>query len=342
MKGISLVKLKKPEYGELDNLVLDKPDMALVRVEAVGLCGSDMHKIRSNIEPQTYLKTAILGHEFAGSVVEINANDSSLKVGDKVTAIPLIYCQECNYCIQGNYQFCENLKSIGKELDGAFAEYVLVPARNLRKIPNGLSIEEAALTDVAAVAVHSWNLSNKPLNKNILIYGDGAVALTYLQLVKQKNDVTVVGKHNQMFVESLDSKFIIPRSINKLSSNIFDLIFEAIGKEQDKTVLDAIRLIKPKGQILVSGVFPENFNGNIPLRDLFYKEALLLGTNSYSYYNGKNEFDIALELMKNGEIDMKKIITHILPLSEFNRGVEIMSNKQANTIKVLFKQDGIK
>lgn len=338
MKAIVLERPGQPELSELEDLVIDKDGWVKVAVRAVGLCGSDMQKINSPLDPSTYLSTKVLGHEFAGEIVEVSSHEDSFCVGDRVTAVPLVSCYACPSCEDGHYQLCANIESIGRTLRGAFSEQVLVPSKNLRRISSDLSCEEACLTDVFAVAVHTYHLADSPEGKRVLIIGDGAIGLSCLEVFKQKNVVDIIGKHQTEKVYSLGGKYAGASDLTHLPANSFDVVIETVGRRQDKTLNDAIRLIRPRGKIVVAGVYEPKYLGALDLRSLFYKETSVQGANSYGVWQGKNEFDQALGLIENGQVNASGLITHVLPLSEFSRGVELMNQKaRSGAIKVVYQ-----
>lgn len=338
MRAIVLSKPQNPEIKELEDLVLDREDWVKIRVRAVGLCGSDMQKINSTIDPSTYLKTQILGHEFSGEILEIGSKVENIILGERVTASPLIPCGSCSPCKENHYQWCENIESIGRTLSGAFSEQVLVPAKNVRRISNDTTYEQAALTDVVAVAVHNYHLAGSPRGKEILIFGDGAVGLSCLQEYGQANNVDIVGKHHKHKVEQLGGRYIDASVIRTLPDNLYDVIVETVGREQNETLSESIRLIRPRGQIVVAGVYMSGYKGQFLFRDLFYKEASLQGSNSYSFWDGRNEFDIALELIESGRFNTSEIITHVLPLTQFLEGVRLMNEKdKSGAVKVIYR-----
>ncbi|MHA1873835.1 MAG: zinc-dependent alcohol dehydrogenase [Candidatus Heimdallarchaeaceae archaeon] len=338
MKAIMLSKPQKPELKELEDLVLDKPDWVKIKVRAVGLCGSDMQKINSSIDPSAYLKTHILGHEFSGEILEIGHQVKEIGLGDRVTASPLISCSSCLPCQEGHYQLCYNIESIGRTLPGAFSEQVLVPAKNIRRISNNITYEQAALTDLVAVAVHNYHLAGSPKGKEILIFGDGAVGLSCLQVYGQANNVDLVGKHHKHKVEQLGGRYIDASVIRNLPDNSYDIIVETVGREQNKTLSESIRLVRPQGKIVVAGVYASRYKGQFLFRDLFYKEVLLQGSNSYGYWSGRDEFSIALELIESGRFNTSEIITHVLPLTQFLEGVRFMNEKdKSRSVRVIYK-----
>ncbi|MFW9876178.1 MAG: alcohol dehydrogenase catalytic domain-containing protein [Candidatus Thorarchaeota archaeon] len=338
MKAIVLLKPQKPELKELEDLVLNRDNWVKIGVRAVGLCGSDMQKINSVLDPSAYLKTQILGHEFSGEILETGSEVEELSIGERVTASPLIPCDSCPSCEKGHSQLCEDIESIGRTLPGAFSEQVLVPAKNVRRLSNDTIYEQACLSDVVAVAVHNYHLAGSPKGKRILILGDGAVGLSCLQVCGQENNVDIVGKHHRHKVELLNGRYIDVSSLGDIPDSSYDIILESVGRQQDGTLAESIRLIRPQGRIVVAGVYESGYMGQLLFRDLFYKEALLQGSNSYGIWNGKSEFDIALEMIEKGKINVSEMITHILPLNQFSEGVRLMNEKsKSGAVKIVYK-----
>lgn len=337
MRAIVLLKAQNPELKKLEDLVLDKDDWVRIGVRAVGLCGSDMQKINSPIDPATYLKTQILGHEFSGEILETGSEVEGISIGERVTASPLIPCGSCLPCGDDHYQLCDNIESIGRTLPGAFSEEVLIPGKNIRQISNNTTYEQASLTDVVAVAVHNYHLADSPRGRTILIYGDGAVGLSCLQVYKQENDVDVVGKHNKHMVEKLGGRYFDTSSVRNLQNNSYEVIVETVGRKQDATLSESVRLVKPHGRIIVAGVYESGYKGQFLFRDLFYKEASLQGSNSYGIWDGQDEFDIALKLIEEGRFNTSEMITHVLPLTQFSKGVRLMNEKdKSGAVKVIY------
>jgi threonine dehydrogenase-like Zn-dependent dehydrogenase len=204
----------------------------------------------------------------------------------------------------------------------------------------GISFKEATLTDSIAVALHGYHLSGSPSKKEILIIGDGSLALiTSLLCLEFKNKVTVIGKNekNLKLVSKFGMDTLKSGEIRKLRKD-YDVIFEVVGRKQDKTLQQAIKLTKPCGKIIVLGVFEKNFLGKIPLRDLFYKELEIIGSNSYGFFNGENEFEMAINLLGKLKIKLSEVITHMISLKEFKEGLNLIENKkESGDIKIVFR-----
>jgi len=330
MKAIVISKKGNICYKEVEEPKI-KRDYVKVKVKAAGLCGSDIQKIFFDKSALKSIKTNIMGHEIAGVIEEINSNKTSLKKGERVVINPLIRKEN---------EDITKAKSIGKDFPGGFAEYILVPYRNLRRMPKEISFEEATLVDSIAVALHGYHLANSPKSKEILIIGDGPLALiTGIICIKFNNKVVLIGK-NSINLKLAKSVGIIPikdTNIKNLNKK-YDIAFEFVGRKQDKTLQTAIHFVKPNGRIIVLGVFEKNFYGCIPLRELFFKESLMIGSNSYGLFQGKNEFDVAIVLLKKLRAKFSKIITHVIPLKDFKKGLKLIrDNKNSKAIKIVFR-----
>lgn len=316
--------------------VIKNENEVLIKVKAVGLCGSDIQRIKK-IQAGFIVNPPILGHEIAGEVAAIGSQVKKIKMGDRVVVKPLTGCMKCFFCKSGNYQLCTSLKSLGKNLDGGFAQYITVPENNLVKLDKKISHEEGTLLDPLAVCIHAMNIIGGLRDKKIAIIGDGTIGRICCELAEYYHvqNVTLIGKH----IQEIDSNGLMT-AINsaakdKLSPlrNCFDVVFETVGRDQNTTLNLSIDLIKPMGKIIVLGVFPENYLANLNVRKLFIKEGSLTGSNSY----GKKEFEEAAKILNRKVLSLQQLITHILPLSQFKKGVTFFENKQTSrAIKIVF------
>lgn len=339
MKALSLSAIRKPRLVSQRSPANPKRGWALVKVTACGICGSDVLKFNSQIEPSKYLKSKILGHEIAGVIHKVGQNKQGFKQHDRVVALPLIHCGKCGFCRQGNYEHCVRLKSLGKDLPGGFAEYVAVPLTNLRLVPPTVGDNAAALTDVVAVAVHASHMIY-PRRGKFLVLGDGPVALMLVSILARDNPVTLVGKNifNLRLAKKLGAVVLAHERLENLPSNSFDCIFECVGRKQSYTIEQAVRLVAPLGAIVVLGVYEIGYRSEFVWRNLFYKEAELIGSNSYGSWRGRDEFDTALKMMASHRIHPELLVTHELPLDSFPEALELIKNREfSHAIKVIIK-----
>jgi 2-desacetyl-2-hydroxyethyl bacteriochlorophyllide A dehydrogenase len=332
-KDIKIVSIKAP--------VLKNPMDVLIKVKAVGLCGSDVQRIE-NIQKNSKANNIILGHEIAGEIVRIGGKVKNLRKGDRVAIEPLINCGKCRFCKSGNYQLCSNLKSIGKNLNGGFAEYVVVPSDKVFRLGKKVSYEEGVFLDSLAVCVHALHIAEGVKDQKVAIVGDGTIGRICALLADyyKAQIVNIFGKHaekrdfNPRKIKIIN--LTLSDSLNSLE-NYFDVVFECVGRGQSYTLNLAIDLVKPRGKIVVLGVFPENYLATLNVRKLFIKEAMLLGSNSYGCYRGKKEIKEASEILNKNVLDLKRLITHALPLSQFEKGIWCFKNKKiSKAIKIVF------
>ena len=330
MKAIIISKKGEIKYGEVKEPKI-KSGYVKVKVKVAGLCGSDIQKIFSDKRALSSVKTSIWGHEISGIVDEVGKNVKIFKKDDRVVINPLIRKKESDNITE--------VKSIGKDYPGGFADFVLAPSRNLRKIPSNMKFEEAILVDSIAVSLHGYHLSDYPTKKDILIIGDGSLALiTGLLCLEFKNKITMMGKNNKNLKLASDFGITILKDskIKNLKKN-YEIIFEIVGRKQDKTLQQAIKFLRPNGKIIVLGVFEKDFIGKIPLRELFYKEGEIIGSNSYGFFDEKDEFDIAIKLLEKRRKKFSQIITHLVPLKDFKKGLDLIKIKDdSKVIKVVF------
>lgn len=313
-----------------------------IKVLYCGICGSDIHKLLHEKPNMGYVKTNILGHEMIGKVVDIGTiNRKDIEVGNIVSIEPILYCDNCYMCTNGYIQFCKNVKSLGRDIQGGFAEYIAVNEKQLYKIEDETTdtvVKRIALADPYSVAMHIKNIVDSE-NKRIGIIGDGIIGLATAELLSEKNDITVFGKHKNR-EEILNKINVVYYSIEDYSKfdNLFDVTIEAVGGRQNFTLITAIEITKPKGKIIVSGVFDNKFEFNIPLRQSFYKELNIVGCNSFEKSNGISDFKLAVDFLKNKTIIADDLISKTFKIDDFNLAIKYIQNRRENNcIKVLIE-----
>lgn len=285
------------------------------------MCGSDITKIISDKEARLSINKNIWGHEFSGVIDEIEPN-RNFKKGDGVAVQPLIFDKSNDIT---------KAKSLGKEYDGGFSEYALAPIKNMVKIPDNLLFELACLTEPISVCIHAKNLVEIKRNSKILVIGDGTIGVSMALVLKDLcKEVYIKGKNKKNL--EIASKLGIKTFNDQYAK--YDFVFETVGRKQDFTLSEAIRFIMPKGKIIVLGVFNKNYINKLVLRNLFFKEASIAGSNCY---NGMEDFKEALKFIKKNKNKLSKIITHKFELRDFNKALTIIKNKKNEAaIKIIF------
>lgn len=305
----------------------------LVKVEAVGVCGTDIHYY---LEGKTAVFVPkhpfILGHEFSGTIEESNVK--AFLPGDRVVIEPQIPCFKCYYCRRGRYNLCSNLKFIGTaatfpHINGGFAEYCKVPVETLHRIPDELEFNEAALAEPLSVAIHACRRASILPDMRALILGAGPIGLFTL-LVAQLSGVI-----EPLIVDGVErrlgwAKEFGGNPINFTKQNVLeevdrvtggegvDIVFEASGSP--KAVETALKCVRKGGCIVLIGNIP---NEDIPSRllNIVVKELDVKGLMRYA-----NTFDVAIRILSKKLIPNSKIITHTFKLEGIHKAFEVAIN----------------
>lgn len=323
-----IINVDKPKVG---------PREVLIEVKACGICGSDLHAYKG-LSPD--IKTPIiLGHEFSGDVIEAGGDVKSVKVGDRVCVEPVVTCGDCYFCKRGEYNRCVKLGLIGCQFNGAFAEYVSVNEKWAHKIPENISYEEGALMEPLAVAVHNVERSGVKGKELAIVFGAGPVGNLILQVLK------TMGASKVIVVDLMDWRLDLARklgadiTINPRSKDVVeevlkitdqigvDVSFEAVG---NAGVLEQATKVTRKGGIMVViGVYEEP-DVRYYIMDLVFKELTMRGSAIYC-----DNFKTAIRLVESGKVNLKPLITHVLPLEDVKRGFEMLTRKTEPAFKVL-------
>lgn len=259
------------------------PGEVVLKIEAVGICGSDMHAWHGH-DPRR-LPGLVLGHEFVGTVIESAA--PGFTPGTRFTGNPLITCGVCEYCVQGRNNLCANRTMVGMTRPGAYAEYMSIPAASLIAMPQDMSTVAAALTEPAATAWHAINLSMRamprPLHEcRVLVIGGGAIGMLAGLLLRRLgiHRITISEPNplrRQALQTQVDCETIDPRD-QALPENHYDYVLDAVGAAVTRQ--QAFAGVKPGGVIMHVGL--QDWASEIDMRKLTLAEVTLLGTYTYT------------------------------------------------------------
>ena len=263
------------------------PGDVVLKIEAVGICGSDMHAWHGH-DPRRK-PGLVLGHEFVGSIAQSAAH--GFEVGTRWTGNPLITCGEsarmCDYCVQGRNNLCSHRTMVGMTRPGAYAEYMSIPAASLVAMPQDMPAAAAALTEPAATAWHAINLSMRalvrPLHEcRVLVIGGGAIGMLAALLLKhlgvQRLTVTELNPlRRQTLQTAVGCTAIDPRE-HPLAESAVDYVMDAVGSKVTRQ--QAFASIAPGGVIMHIGL--QDWASEIDMRKLTLAEITLLGTYTYT------------------------------------------------------------
>ena len=304
----------------------------LIRVKAASMCGSDIHFYKGDLETKT---PRVLGHDFSGIVAKVGSDVKGFNVGDRVISEIIRYCGKCYNCSRGNNHLCIDAKYIGFEVDGSFAEYVTAPARNVFKIPKNVSFDEAAMTEPLALALHIMDFIQPKAGETMAIFGQGPVGLVQTQVAKLSGMV-VIAIETQPVRLKLSGELGADHTINpkqagarksvlKITRGLgVDCSVEAAGIQE--TIDQAFEVTRSGGKLILVGA-GRKLRGP-PLR---HNEVTVWAPSN----GGVGKYPVALQLISEGKVNLRKLVTHRVPLHLLPRIMEDLSENRLEAIKVI-------
>jgi 2-desacetyl-2-hydroxyethyl bacteriochlorophyllide A dehydrogenase len=304
------------------------PHEALVKVEACGLCGTDLHILEGEFAPSL---PVIPGHEFSGVVAAIGSAVEDLAVGTPVAVDPSLYCHECHYCRIGRDNLCERWAAIGVSTAGGAAEYATAPAANCVPLPDHVRLADAALVEPLACAVRGYDVLASQLGSHVLIYGSGTMGLMMLQLAKRVGVVSV--DVVDLNPDRLATAKLLGCNATAVSADELDrpqgweLVIDATGNEA--AIQDGIGRVRQGGTFLQFGVSSYAARVTIEPYRIYNKEITITGSMAVLH-----SFERAAELFSAGVLDPEIFISHRLPLDQYPDALEMFRTGQGRKIQV--------
>lgn len=322
-----------------------KEDEVLVKLEYVGICGSDMHYYETGaigdfvVEPPF-----VLGHEPGGTVVEVGSKVTHLKVGDRVALEPGKTCGHCRYCREGKYNLCPDVVFFATPpVDGVFQEYVAHQADLCFQLPDNVSTLEGALIEPLAVGFHAAIQGDAHLGQKAVVMGAGCIGLVSLMALKARGvqEVYVVDVMDKRLDKALElgatavingKKEDVVARLNQLTGGMgTDLAIDTAGSEF--TVRQAI-MAAAKGSTIVLVGYSRTGEMNMPTDFILNKELTLKSVFRYRHI-----YPIAIEAVASGKVNLKGIVSNIFPLSDIQNAMDESIRNKADIVKSVIKID---
>ncbi len=339
MTGINKIEIREIEVP------VPKEKEVLVKLEYVGICGSDVHYLEhGKIGDFIVNGDFILGHECAGTIVAIGAKVETLKVGDKVALEPGRTCGQCEFCKTGRYNLCPDVVFLATPpYHGCLMNYIAFPENMAFKLPEMISTKEGALVEPLAVGMHAAKQGNVKLGDSVVILGSGTIGLVTLLACKAfgATDITVVDviPKRLEYAKKLGATTVINATevdvlaeIDKLTNHQgVDIVIETAGSV--KTIAQTPYLIKNGGCIVLVGMAPEDtieFN----FAKIMAKEAEIKSVFRY-----KNIYPQAIQAISKGVIDISGIITHEFAFDDVSKAFDFVINHKEEVVKAVIKID---
>lgn len=341
MKALVLEEYNKLVYKDVPKPVPNN-DEVLVKVEAVGICGSDVHGMDGSTGRR--IPPIIMGHEASGIIIETGKNVTGWSPGDRVTFDSTIYRLDDWYTRKGLYNLSDNRMVLGVSCndyrrDGAFADYVTIPQHILYRIPDNVTFEQAAMVEPVAVALHAINLSGIRINDTAVVFGSGMIGLFIIQLLKHAgcNVIAVDMVQEKLdMAKNIGANSILNSNANNVPEEIYrltqnrgaDFAFEAVGITP--TINAAVESLRKGATLVLIG----NLNPTIefPLQKVVTREITVKGSCAI---NG--EYPTVLDLISNGAINVDNLISAVVPLSEGALYFNKLYKKERGLLKVILK-----
>lgn len=311
-----------------------RPDEVLIRVKSVGICGTDLHIYNGGTDVQPGV---VIGHEFSGEVVQVGSRVRKLKKGDRVVAEHVISCKVCHYCVRGKPNLCLQAQVIGLHRNGALAEFLAIPADLVYPFPSTISYQEAALIEPLTIALYAASQTDFLLEKKVAVVGQGPIGILLDQVLGAMGAHVIgidVVDHRLEFVRkkkwvretynAMSTQF--PTQLQKLSALGVDVAFEVVGKEATANL--CIDLTRRDGSLFLLGVFEKPATLNI--MRVVQKELHIKGSWTCAF-----SFPIAIDMLRDKKVDVKSLITHVVPFSRAQKAFQdslSYSDKRIKTI----------
>ena len=333
----------------MESLLLDNPmdlkiidreipeasaDEVIIKTSYCGICGSDKHAYHGEHPRIKY--PIILGHEFSGVIEKLGDKVTGFDIGDRATVDPNIVCNKCYYCLSGKRHFCENLKSIGINFDGAYSQYVTVPASNLYKIPDNVTLKEAALTEPIASILHAIDQIGLFPGSSALVLGAGPIGIIFSQILRNAgyNPVMVseIDKYRQRIAMEL-SKCI---NVNPLMEDIkmkameitnrrgFDLVVDTAGNIE--ALEESMNLLSKTGKVMIFSLYSPSETLAINPSHVYRNEISI-----YSDFTNPYTMQRAINLISSKTLKLNELIDVI----SLENTIDYFNNDDKHKVKTL-------
>jgi L-iditol 2-dehydrogenase len=342
MKALLLKDYKQLEITSVPDPAIG-PEEVLVRVEACGICGSDVHGYDGHTGRR--IPPLIMGHEAAGLIAEVGANVKQFSPGDRVTVDSTVYCGKCFYCRRGNVNLCDNRNVLGVSCNeyrrhGAFAEFMAVPQHIVYRLPDDLSFEQAAMIEAVSIAFHAINRTPLKLGDTVVVVGAGMIGQLVIQTLRQAGcgkliAIDIDDRKLQMARDlgadegiNANSPDISAQILERTHGRGSDLAFEVVGTSVAfNTAVTSVR--KGGALTLVGNLSPKV---DMPLQQIVTQEITLIGVCASS-----GEYPACIDLMARGKIDVRAFISALAPLEEGPMWFDRLYRQEPGLMKVILK-----
>lgn len=327
------VETPEPKKGEV-----------LVKVRAVSICGSDLSGYKGGSAMR--VPPLIMGHEFSGQIAALGEGVSGMKVGDRVGVVTNLYCGKCRDCKDGLQNVCDYRYIIGTTMkagsyNGAMADYVVAPAEKIMSLPDHVSYNECALVEPLSISLRATKHLGQIKGKTAAVFGSGPIGLMGIMCLKAAGVSKIIAidvLDNRLAMakdcgatDGVNSKGDVLAEVKRLTDGLgVDIAFDAAGVPD--TVNAGIEIVRNGGTMMLVGMASPKF-------EIEYKHAVVKELKLLTSYMYTSEMREGLQMIIDGKLDVKKMITSVLPMSEGPRIFADLASGQSSDIKVILTND---
>lgn len=337
-------------FGPRDMRLVDeavptpRPHEALVRVRSVGVCGSDIHYYEDgHIGAQQIVEPLILGHEYSGIVEEVGADVDRALIGKRVAVEPGIPCGTCEWCRTGHYNVCLGMSFPGGPgHDGALREYMAVHAGFCFPIPDSLSLEEAAMIEPLAVALHTVELANLKPGESAAVLGLGPIGLLVAQVLRFAGVGRLYGTDLLDYRVEAGARYGVDAAFNASKRETVEAIMSATGGRGVDVAFDcakssetpnlACRVARPGGRCVLTGISGEEYD-LFPVGIARRKELNLQFCRRFRF-----NYPAAIELVASGKLEVRSLMTHSFTLENSKQAFDLVCDAADGVLKASVDQ----
>jgi threonine 3-dehydrogenase len=329
--GTELREVEVPRYG---------PNDVLVKVRVASICGTDLHIYEWDRWAQSRIHPPLIpGHEFCGEVVALGKEVTTVKEGDFVSAEMHVACGKCLQCRTGEAHICQNVRIIGVDANGAFAEYVVIPESNIWKLDPAIPQEYASILDPLGNAVHSV-LAGEIAAKTVAITGCGPIGLFAIAVARAVGAAQVfaieVNEHRRRIAQEMKADLVLDPSSQDVHAEILsrtgglgaDVVLEMAG--HPKAIRSAFDIVRRGGRISLLGLTSKPISLNFS-EDIIFKGITVQGINGRRMYQTWYQMTA---LLKAGKLDLHAVITDRISMKDFSGAMERLKSGEASKILV--------
>jgi L-iditol 2-dehydrogenase len=343
VRAAILVDVGEMVVSEVDTPRVGDSDV-LVRVKAATICGTDLRIIRGKKTKGVRIPS-VIGHEFAGEIVEAGSKVEGFAAGDRVCLDPVLPCGQCFYCLHGMENICQNRKAIGYEYDGCYAEYVLVPSAfirsgNMQRIPDGISWHSGALAEPLACCLNGQRKLDIRLGETVVVIGAGPIGLMHTMLAKASGAGKVIVSEPSAKRRNAALQFGADLLLDPAAESLDEMVaFQTGGLGADVIILAigspamanaVLGIARKGGRISLFAGFSKDAMPPMDVNLIHYGELAVYGSSSLQ----RRDLKRALDLMGKKTIDAEALVSHSFNLERIHDAVALAESGDAIKIAI--------